>query len=981
MHIRLSRTLRVRNCLLLLASAGLGASALAGPHPDTGYNFRDAAQPNWHPLAVKLQPQLKEFEYAWSNALSSCYNQLHSRYQLGGNAGGKLSFTSPARLRETIGDLWSKFSQDPPDNISEGCRDDYFKAQSALKNAVEIVNGLDLVSPGPATTPFQKETKRLHMEIEAARMGMLVAFCKSEFRKAFDKAVAAHYPQDFSGSFLGDGPISGASDVGRVATAEAILASLPTPSGAKGEVRCTEEYERLRGLLSQLKEHLGKGKDAAYLKTLPPVSPPGAADCVDFLVDSSGSMDSTVSSKQQSLHLGASKERLDWAKADILRQIDAIKANPGIPTRVGLSLLGRNGIYSKSSSDCEQAGSVVPLAALQKNETEMRSWVDHLFADGSTPLAAGWVLAAQKLMRCQGAKTLYIATDGNEECGGGNPCDIIDALDKFDAHIDVKIVNIGSPDLEKELRARYGRCGAQVVTPGLTGQFHFEKKGIDGTVSLPKGEHATAGRFTGDQKNTSLRLGTSSPTGKSLNGVVGHMGNDGKFVPNDLGNGKRAKGTQTTTPEEPGTESSDVQTFTSRGADSAVEAPAESARSDSSQTPTASNERVPYSKKISPVVYGQEMNSIADIENRVYGHMFPKDSDEARIQRLEKHVFGAPSEGAIFKRVQRLRDVLPADKDEALPNPVNESAVPATKSSSHAQSPAGLPQSNSKSLMSPLPQAGYTPAAAEGLSSLPMATAASPDPHSAEIQKATESVLRPGVYHGKAIDPDTGKPRACTVAVTYSGQWNFDPHTSMVQVNAWFNDEVPKGAQQINGKLWSVAFGQPDDYSASQNALEYAPKMGSLRGLKVPVPVLSDDSRIQKGALEITGRQIGYRFADEHPDQELKRTLQGGYQFTRPVTGKEDLRMVEKSFKVGATMDRDCNLSEITIGVQNTDLQGQGSFTKEAYDSWKAQPKPFTTNHTMKCTGLTRDAKTSLKLPAHEDTCQKAAAADASPQH
>lgn len=622
----------------------------------------------------------------------------------------------------------------------------------------------------------------------------------------------------------------------------------------------------------------------------------------------------------------------------------------------------------EGSDTCDKLKELLPWMnapeARQSLPTAFRAIKPH----GGTAFARGLGFGLARMGDCRHKRMVLIA-DGDEGCSDGDVCEWARQVHALFPDFQMDVVYQGATPIpvsalrgesgghlnpaQRNILCLQNSLGARILqakdntTDALKATMGEALSGVekltDAQIVPPQGEHVLSGKPLPRPKQ-GVR--------EKLTALVGRRDKNGNFEAGVLGDKLKAKNYST---DSEGTQA--VRGAATGGAAVVTEGKKDavpSAASPSGQKTSTASE-----KYVTPVTYGQEMKTVADIENRLTSNTYPNDTDEERVQRLEKRIFGEPSEGALFKRVQRLRDALPADKDGGLSDSVNETSTSEVRSGAH-----------------------FTPAAAEGISQLPMMTS-SPDPLSAEIQRATESVLRPGIYRGQGVDPATGKTRDCTVTVTYTGQWNFHP-TDMVQVNAWFSDDAkpgPKGTTRIQGRTWSVAFGQPDNYSPSQTTLDYAPTLGQVKPLAVPVPVLSEDSRIAKGALEITGRQIGYRFANEPPGEVPERGLERGYQITRTVTANDSLRMVEKAFKVGAAMDRDCNLSEITIGVQNTDLHGSGSFTKENYDAWKSQAKPFAADHTMKCTGLSRDTKASSALPAHVETCQKAAPADSEPKH
>ncbi|HEY9733649.1 MAG TPA: hypothetical protein V6C89_17140 [Drouetiella sp.] len=87
--------------------------------------------------------------------------------------------------------------------------------------------------------------------------------------------------------------------------------------------------------------------------------------------------------------------------------------------------------------------------------------------------------------------------------------------------------------------------------------------------------------------------------------------------------------------------------------------------------------------------------AIAQLEDKLYEHKYPNETDDARLSRIEKFVFGAAQTGTVAERLQRLQNSITSQAN-AIDKPP---AVNAQSSSSSSQSTAG--QSSSASASAP----------------------------------------------------------------------------------------------------------------------------------------------------------------------------------------------------------------------------------------------------------------------------------------
>ena len=82
--------------------------------------------------------------------------------------------------------------------------------------------------------------------------------------------------------------------------------------------------------------------------------------------------------------------------------------------------------------------------------------------------------------------------------------------------------------------------------------------------------------------------------------------------------------------------------------------------------------------------------AIGQLEDKLYEHKYPGETDDARLTRIEKFVFGAAQTGTTAERLQRLQTSIAsqADSIDRPPPAASQSAIPATKSSSAPASSA-----------------------------------------------------------------------------------------------------------------------------------------------------------------------------------------------------------------------------------------------------------------------------------------------------
>jgi hypothetical protein len=64
---------------------------------------------------------------------------------------------------------------------------------------------------------------------------------------------------------------------------------------------------------------------------------------------------------------------------------------------------------------------------------------------------------------------------------------------------------------------------------------------------------------------------------------------------------------------------------------------------------------------------GQDKETLSQIEQRLFMRTYDKDSPTARLERIEKNVFGQPVEGAFAERLGKVNEVVAASRPAAPP--------------------------------------------------------------------------------------------------------------------------------------------------------------------------------------------------------------------------------------------------------------------------------------------------------------------------
>lgn len=838
-----------------------------------------------------------------------------------------------------------------------------------------VASILILGVPSAFSMTQTEKTEALVKDLEMARILMATGYCPENVRSGIRRTNTLQ-GDGLSGDFLKYSPLVSMGEM-TLQKAQALrnwinVYTVESVRGQSSGERCRKlGVPMLENAYQRLLAHLS-GQNVSV--------PTPAESCTVVVADESGSMSDQMTSQFYSKKV--SKVRI------VQEQVAAGISSRSFPNGEQLSMLTFGGEDAggggSSGSSCNNVRQLIAGATGPRGRNSLVTQLRSLKPYGATPMAFGMANGLRSIGHCKKMKVVLIS-DGDETCAG-DACEMMQALNASGLSVELKIAYLGDSRADSKLHKRLD-CMVKNSVNGELGSGDA----IGKFLSRPRGggDKATAAGL--DSMDTGIEMhGRKTSIAWSVKNAVKNITE--KIKMNNEGQIETADSAAHVPISPESLEANLPEAKQSVAAEMLPEGRTAASNSASEPQVREASAKAP--------------SSLAEFEDKFFRHTYPNESEEARMGRLEKMMFGQESTGPVDGRLKKLiqahggsgdyvetKNALPqvADQTPAIPisDPVVANAesedlgglsslseAPAAETASHSLAHTGdslVGASESVPLVSQAPVAALEElkpnTSASPVVSTPGAQS-SPAIYSvgkkkfseSDFRRQVQSALVAGLYKGY-LDPKS-KTGACTVVVR-RGTQVFGQAVPMTDISVWKDADIKrdaKGNQVLNGEFVNFSMGQPGNFALSG----FASTAGALKANpNVPVTVLGGESSFQPGShLKLSGMQPYLRFAGES-QANRSRIVTSDYRLTRPIGGETGLKLSKRIFSMDATLNASNKLDSITLAAETSEFTS-GELSQSDASAWRSHraPKPGSVTPQQKCSGLKYLGPITGDLPA-----------------